>query len=180
MTDHGRTDSEKIEFLEQDLFDALRWLLIAAVTWSASPANAVPHLRVLALNTVCVQARALYEFFFSANDSADDARAAHFAPSWTAHPPADLETYLGPRKPANKRIFHLVYGRSAHPGGTAADESDHLKNQVLSVAQALVTVTRSFVGSTAPQFRPPAQEALNQALLEARDLASIYGVAVSF
>ena len=59
-------EATKKAFLTEDLYDALRWLFVSAVTWGASRNQ--PHRcgnqDVLAMFSSLVQARALYEFFY--------------------------------------------------------------------------------------------------------------------
>ncbi len=96
------------------------------------------------------------------------------APLIDAHP--ELNRYLGHGSPANKRLFHPVYGRPAHSGGTQADESDHLKNQVRLVAEKLVAATRAFVGLAEWNHTQSIEEALDRALADGRTAAAAYGV----
>jgi hypothetical protein len=171
------TFDDKATLLEADLADCLRWLLVAAVTWKAgSRRQAVPHQQVLAMNTAFTQARALYEFFYSRSGGGDDARATDFISDWT---PAKSSAYLGymsAGRPANKRIFHLVYRRTEHAGGVEPDESDHLKNQVVAVAEELVGLAREFVGRLDPELQPYGQTAFKLALDEAARCADAYSI----
>jgi hypothetical protein len=167
----------KATLLEADLADCLRWLLVGAVAWKAgSRRQAVPHQKVLAMNTAFTQARALYEFFYSPSGRGDDARATDFISDWA---PAKSSAYLGymsAGRAANKRMFHLVYRRTEHAGGVASDESDHLKNQVVAVAEELVELTREFVRQLDPELRPHGQTALQLALDEAARCADAYSI----
>jgi hypothetical protein len=79
-------------------------------------------------------------------------------------------------KAANKRMFHLVYRRTEHAGGAAPDESDHLKNQVVVVAEDLIGLTREFVGRLDPELQPYGQTALQLALDEASRCADVYSI----
>jgi hypothetical protein len=78
--------------------------------------------------------------------------------------------------PVQKRAFHLVYGRSGCSGGSAPDESDHLKNQVLELATDLVRLTRDFVGMLSGSNHDLASAALQRALGEADQLAKEYRI----
>lgn len=166
----------KASFLEQDLYDALRWMVVGAVTWTAPDCRAHPHLKVLSMNTVFVQARALYDFYFGKGIRVDDARASHFVASWADSPSAELSDFLGTGRPANKRVFHLVYDRQAHSGGSSNDESDHLKNQVLNLATRLLDTTCDFVARLDDGLRPSGQLAVRQALRDARACARVYSI----
>jgi len=173
------SNDKKKKFLDDDLYDALRWLFEGAVAWQA--ASTLPeryrHQRVLGMYTSLVQARALYEFFYSCSKKADDARAIDFAPSWNESTSTLYTTYMASGKPSNKRVFHLVYDRSARSGGTGHDGPDHLKNQVLEFAKDLCRVTHVFAGCVKPEFRDNVQAALQKALSEAESAAQFYGIA---
>jgi hypothetical protein len=174
------TPDEKKEFLEQDLRDALKWLFVGAITWAASQSK--PHRcgnqDALGMFTSLTQARALYEFFYSENRMPDDARAIDFAPSW-AEPKSTLYlNYMQNKKPANKRIFHLVYCRStaANAGGPGDDDPTHLKNQAINFAKDLRRLTEEFIRCVEPQFRGLAEGALDEALSEAGKTADYYSI----
>jgi hypothetical protein len=167
------TLDEKKEFLKEDLLNALRWLFVNAVVWHASEND-----RLSAMYTSFVEARALYEFYFAGRGKGDDARAVHFADQWAEPQSAPYLKYMAPRAPAQKRVFHLVYGRSKpeNAGGPGHDGRDHLKNQVLNIAKDLLRITETFVGSVRPEFRDLVQAALEKAVSEAENKASYYGI----
>jgi hypothetical protein len=177
------TQQEKEEFLKKDLFNALRWLFVNAVVWHASDIRPESENRpelLPAMYTSFVEARALYEFYFSKQGKGDNARVCHFtkAKSW-AEPPSSLyRKYMGPYTPAQKRIFHLVYGRSkeVNAGGPGHDDRSHLKYQVLVLAKDLRRITESFVNSAAPEFQSLVRAALDEALAEAQKTATSYGI----
>jgi hypothetical protein len=169
------TLNDKADFLERDLYDALRWTFVSAVAWSAGDGR--PE-RVLGMNTNFVQARALYEFYFARGGEPDDARARDFAPSWAEPKSHSYLKYMRRGTPANKRIFHLVYGRSAaaNAGGPGHDGPDHLKNQVLEFAKDLRRITENFIGCVEPRFHTTVRTALDKALCEADKTANHYGI----
>jgi hypothetical protein len=159
------------QFLEEDLYDALRWSFVSAVTWHAT----TDEERVLAMYTNFVQSRALYD---TNGAKPDDARVLHFAPSW-AEPESPLYLkYMQYGKPANKRVFHLVYDRStaANAGGPGHDGSDHIKNQVLEFAKDLRRITEQFIGCVKPQFQAIVRTTLANALSEAKKTADRHGI----
>jgi hypothetical protein len=174
------TLEEQKKFLEEDLRDALRWLFVGAVAWHApDKAERCPNQKALAMFTSLVQARALYDFFYNKKGQIDDALAFQFAPTWTEDGSKNplYSKYMASRMPANKRVFHLVYDRSAHAGGTGDDGPDHLKNQVLKFAQDLRRLTEAFGNCVEPHFRDIIQSALRKALDQAECAANVYGIA---
>lgn len=170
-------DTEKVAFLQEDFYDSLRWLFVGAIAWEAAKTkDRVRHQAVLGMYTASVHARALYEFFYApARD--DDARAAHLvAGAWSPKKTHLYSTYMARGKPANKRMFHLVYRRDRHSGGTGQDGPDHLKNQVVNFAVDLLALSRDFVNALGPTLQPHAQQAVNQALDEAAKEAVECGI----
>jgi hypothetical protein len=163
------------EFLERDLYDALRWTFVSAVTWHASDGRAE---RVLGMCTNFVQARALYEFYFAKGSKTDDARAHHFSDSWNEPESLLYSKYMRSGMPANKRVFHLAYDRSsaANAGGQGHDGPDHIKNQVLEFAKDLCRITEKFIGCLEPQLRDVARTTLSQAMDEAEKAAISHGI----
>lgn len=120
------SDEDKKSFLKDDLKDALTGTFVGAVSWLAHPETTDDRgVRGLGMYTTFLQARALYEFFF--DKSVDEkiggrARAGHFVSSWQASDPDKLrKRYM--TKPANNRLFHLVYGRSKFGGASKPDEA---------------------------------------------------------
>jgi len=176
----------KRDFLKLDLHNALKELFIGAITWNAHPQPKDTHyLRDLGMFTSFVQARALYEFFYkktvSPLQAGLDASAYHFAASWKPCDHHDLyKNYMGHWTPAQKRIFHLVYGRSDFSGGTAPNESDHLKNQVVAFAKDLKRLTEEFAGCVSEEYRDIVRGALERALKDGEALAEKYNIADPF
>jgi hypothetical protein len=41
-----RGEAEKVKFLDDDLYDTLRWMFVSAITWEASPKKGCPNLDV--------------------------------------------------------------------------------------------------------------------------------------
>jgi hypothetical protein len=125
-----------------------------------------------------VQARALYEFFYDPEKQKDDARARHFASAWKPRESDLYGRYMAGGKPANKRVFHLVYNRGLRAGGSGRDGPDHLKNQVLEFAKDLRRLTEEFASNADAAFRGSVQYALQEALKEAELAADHYGIAI--
>jgi hypothetical protein len=168
------TLDEKNEFLKNDLYDSLRWLFVGAVAWYAP--ERCPNQIVLGMYTSLVQARALYEFYYG-RENGDNARSVEFARSWRPVRTSLYSKYMAARKPANKRVFHLVYNRSSHAGGQGHAGPDHINKQVLKFAKDLYRLTEEFIQSAQPNFRLIVKSALDRALDQANHAADGYGVA---
>lgn len=130
---------ERKNFLDEDLSDALKGLFVGAVVWvAADTLERCPFQKGLGMFTSLVQARALYEFYSPKPAEDDDARASHFAPNWRRTGVTSLyTTYMGRGMPANKRVFHLVYGRSAHAGGPMSVREKKKRNYSKRIAHGL-------------------------------------------
>ena len=185
-------DAHRRQSLEDDLYNALCYLFEGAIAWDAwkrttekaageKPSSTVilRHQGVLGMYTAFMEARALYEFFHKhGRRGHDDARADDFASEWKANQTDVYKNYMAAEKPANKRMFHLVYGRSEHSGGTGTEGIDHLKEQVLNVAKDLRDLTDEFNKHIDDSgFREVAETALRKALDEAQKAADHYRIA---
>jgi hypothetical protein len=168
------------KFLVDDLSHALKELLVAAIVWKATDKKEgesalCPFQRDIAMYASFVQARALYDFYSSKKkripkkgEEQDDARASDFVPKgeWIKlESESELyRNYMDNNKPANKRVFHLVIGRSGHAGGPINDETKHIKNQVLAFAKELLKFTQEFRNCVEPDFQASVDCALRKAL----------------
>jgi hypothetical protein len=165
------------KFLKEDFYNSLRWLFEGAIAWEASfgKPERIRHQRVLGMFASLVQARALYEFFYSTSGS-DDARASHFATNWEPDETELYAKYMAQRMPANKRIFHLVYNRSIHAGGRD-EEKERLEDKVLLIAIDLHQLCEQFAANADSDFRNNVRYALDKALGEAKKAVEQYGIA---
>ncbi|MGO9087339.1 MAG: hypothetical protein ACLQBK_19135 [Candidatus Sulfotelmatobacter sp.] len=173
-----KTQKELHDFLSDDLYDALRWLFEGAVAWEAArvrPSQSGRHQKVFGMYTSLVQARSLYEFFYGQKrGQPDDARANDFTSKskWTAPPSPLYARYMESRRPAQKRVFHLVFNRSVHSGGTG----NELNKKVLEFALELRRLVQDLEQSADPQFKAEIGCALARAILEADKAAASYGI----
>jgi hypothetical protein len=183
-------DADRKRFLQEDLYNALRYLFEGAIAWDAwkrteekaakgEPHPAVfRHQGVLGMCTTFMEARALYEFFHKharRRIDSDDARADDFASTWRADESEVYKDYMAHLKPANKRMFHLVYRRSAQSGETAT--KGPLKEQVLNFAKDLRDLTKEFIKHTDDTVSCElARAALHNALNEAQKAADHYRI----
>lgn len=130
-----------------------------------------------------VQARALYEFYYKGevDRKPDDARAVDFCDGWRP-PDSPLYARYVESGPLNKRVFHLVYCRSKEQNAGASGSSGlgHVNQQALAFSRELVQVTRKFVDCVRAEFKEPAQSALDEGLLGARNAASALEVETPF
>jgi hypothetical protein len=177
--------------LEEDFYNALRYLFEGAIAWDAwkqteeKAAKGEPcpiifrHQGALGMYTSFMEARALYEFFHkhgARSDGDDSARADDFASKWKANKSDVYRDYMAHSKPANKRMFHLVYLRSEKSGETST--KGPLNEHVLTVAKDLRNLAREFIehiDDSASQEL--AWTALQNALGEGQKAADHYHIA---
>jgi hypothetical protein len=148
---------------------------IAWEAWKLSKGSA-RHQGVLGMYTVFMEARALYEFIHSHKlplRFPDEARADDFAsPPWQAKKSAVYSHYMDNKKPANKRMFHLVYRRSKTTG-----PAGELNEQVLNVTKDLLYLSQEFVTNiNDDDLRALGEKALQDATNEAQKAADHYGI----
>jgi hypothetical protein len=173
------TPAKMKQFLEEDLSHALKELFVGAVAWDAGRKSELcPFQKDLGMYASFVQARALYEFFYSCKrkkpkqgKNKDDARACDFVTTvkWSEKRPKSnfYSQYMENDTPANKRVFHLVYGRSSHAV---------INDQVLVFAQELLMVTREFRDRVDSDFVGSVECALQKALRAAREAVTDYNI----
>ncbi len=184
----GITDADRNQFLGEDFYNSLRYMFEGAIAWHAwkqatekreRASSIFRHQGVLGMYTTFMEARALYEFFHNhapRRSDSDDARADDFASTWRADKSGVYKDYMAHLKPANKRMFHLVYRRSEKSGETST--RGPLKEQVLNVAKDLLEVTRKFVANIDDSAcRELVRTALQKALDEGQKAAEHYCVA---
>jgi len=126
--------------------------------------------------TSLVQARSLYEFFYGKRrDNGDDARASDFASNtgWKAPTSQLYKRYMETGKPAQKRVFHLVFNRSTHSGGAGSE----LNTKVVEFAVEIRGLVEDFEWNADPEFREDISCALARAILEADKAAKFFGIA---
>lgn len=187
---------EMKQFLEEDLYNDLRWLFDAAVVRQAADERRRskdkdtdkpdPDLKTLGrhadvhtMHASVALARSLYEFFFSSKEiHSDDARARHFSRDWDEPPSDCYKEYFAGGKPANKRLLHPIYGRANHSGGTGHEGPDHLNEQVIAAARDLHQITLRFINKMEDkEFKASAKKALEDALYEAQDASESLHIA---
>jgi hypothetical protein len=137
--------------------------------------------------TSLTQARALYEFFNKCDQpqlySGGTARAKDFNPSWSrpSDPDGLYTKYIAKNMPAQRRVFHLVYGRANTAGGSMGGGSDELNARVLDFAKDLRRIVKEFAASFADSpeesaYRELVECALAKALVEGCELAKRYEI----
>jgi hypothetical protein len=182
------SDADRTQFLQKDFYNSLRFMFEGAIAWHAWKqtlekrdqfSSLFRHQGVLGMYATFTEARALYEFFQnheSRRNDRDDAHADDFAPNWRAAESEVYKNYVAHSKPANKRMFHLVYRRDEKSGETSSQGP--LKDQVLNVAKDLLDIAGQFFENIDDsECRERARTALQKALDEGQKAARHYCVA---
>jgi hypothetical protein len=176
-------DKNKVAFFE-DLKDALKWLFVGAVVWEAAKKKQpCPNQDALGMFTNFVQARALYEFYYKGKGDSGDARAKDFCDDPWQPPKSTLYArYVDTGRPLNKRVFHLVYGRSRKQcaGASGPSGPDHVNQQAIEFAKELLRITRRFVQCTKQEYKTFAQSALDDGYGHAQNAAKALGISIPF
>lgn len=157
-------------FIEQDLFNELRWMLVAASEWNASVATdfrPVDHFQVIAMDSTFLHARALYEFFIDGQN-----------PTWnprpdTANAKRDFNVSIVPTATyrqyidgINKRLFHLDINRPTPEKGGNPIPGKDVNDKVVVVAQDVLDAWDKFA-SLAPAYKSIMDQKRSQAIKDA-------------
>jgi hypothetical protein len=166
---------DRQRFLEEDMYNDLRWLFDAAVIWKAADERGTDlttlgrHADVHTMHASVALARSIYEFFFDSIERyPNDARARHFSKTWDENRSDCYDKYFAVKGPANKRLLHPIYGRAAHSGGAGHEGPDHLNKQVIEAVRDLLEITKRFIEKAEDEFKASAQVGLDKALCEAK------------
>lgn len=110
---------EQRRLINQDLYNELRYLLIAATIWQRcrdveqsddqTPFDDLPHhLQALTMDSACMHARALYEFFFKSGDIETASAKRDYGVTLNR-----TRLYRDYEHTLNKRLFHIDLRRPA-------------------------------------------------------------------
>lgn len=159
------------DYIGVHLFNDLRWLLVAATTWSVCKANPErteawpPHLIVMAEDSVLVHARALFEKLTGPKYWEGRLQLAQWPISelWDDYSSA-----------VNQKVMHLSPKRPYAPGVLPGDD---LPDQVASLAQAALDLLDDFARCEEVEpYRPTIVATRTKAIAEAQRSAAWLGV----
>jgi hypothetical protein len=140
------TEIERV--IREDLFNELRWMIVAAVTWAVPLGEEHPkHLKVMAMDSALIHARSLYYFLVRRE------KEARF-PTDLVH--RDIggcpqsSTLLEDRiQPINERLLHLKTDRSS---------KDPIKNDVVNLVSEIIRMWRAYMVSLRDDLQLPAAD----------------------
>jgi hypothetical protein len=137
----GRVAFDLNDYIDEHLRYELKYLLVGATTWSAvnDPDDRgphAPHLVVLALESVLVHTRVLYEFLHHEEGWADR----------SPHSVTQSEFWASYKKPLHERVLHPSRRRPYAPGKMVGDD---LKCRVVDFATDILTMWRDVAGQVA-------------------------------
>ncbi len=168
-----RTVVQMKQFLEEDLFNELRWVCVGAVAWKVhKKLDPFPNLDVFGMDSSFVHARSLYEFYYQKNPrppkKGNTAWVGNFTDkSWQPAKTNSYKKFIAEDSPVQKRVFHLAYGRS---------EYGEVRNEVLAFARDLCRLTEAFVDHAELDYRDSVKSALDRARNEANIVVNRYGI----
>jgi hypothetical protein len=160
-------------------------LLIAATIWQAchdigkrDPKRAQTHphhLVVLALDSACMHARALYEFFYDFGDRDSPGADRHFRVKLVR-----TKLYTDYKHSLNKRLFHVDLNRPAPEvrGGGKRVKRD-INRKVKLIADDVLNLWDQFADQR-PDFKRQLSRARRKAIAEATRAAESMGGSVLF
>lgn len=156
----------KRSWIEDDLFNELKYLLCAATQWDVydkliGEPPQVPkipepcyHLKVYSMDSALLHARSLYEFFTATKENEERISWRDYSPTApTARQTSDL--YDKFRSPLHRRAMHLNKDRSGY---------DEIKSEVVNLATDILTLWNGF-------SKKPGVEGYSVLLNKYRDLA---------
>lgn len=176
------SQQECVRLIKDDLYNELRWMLVAASEWNTcedarkngTPLQSLPnHLQVLTMDSACVHIRSLYEFFIDApgknprNDTAHAKRdfGISLAPT-TLH-----DSYI---ESLNKRIFHLDIFRPAPTGRGGVPVNTDLNEKITELSKDILDLWDEFTNQL-PAYVTELLDARKKSIAEASKAASSVG-----
>lgn len=162
-------DPAKEEFLREDLYNELRWLLCAATEWHAcrklakEPGCRQPHhLIVYTMDSALLHARSLYEFFTAASIKPDRRTWRDYSHNARQ----ESVTYDKFIKPLHGRVMHLNRDREGY---------DAVKDEVVNLAADVLRLWDDFSKkSDVKPYVQSLQEYRELAVREAEAVAEQY------
>ncbi|WP_204081383.1 hypothetical protein [Mycobacterium riyadhense] len=163
------------KFISEDLYNELRYLLVAATQWAAYDqlvdkcgtrvqGDFPRHFKVLAMDSAFLHSRSLYEFFTS-----KDGKSSKHLLTWKALGLSERLTspiYDKFRVPLHKRLMHLEPDR---PGEIA------IKDEVVTIAKDVLALWDKFAASAeVSKYAAELDEARARAILDSNETAQRY------
>ena len=171
---------EQQRLIEQDLYNELRWMLVAATEWhicdqtvtNTGPLPNLPnHFQVLAMDSACVHIRSLYDFLIvNKTERADTAYASRDF-NVTLAPTPLYKDYIDS---INKRLMHIDTNRPAPRRQNGKQVKTDLNRKVLDLAQDVLSLWDDFLREV-PQFSKQLTKARTDAIDDAKRAADALG-----
>jgi len=152
---------EKSTFIRKELCYELRCLLGAATVWRAFSITEAGFDVVVAMDSACVHARCLFNFF-TLEKGGNDVSVTEFGPAKYSSPVYDTW-----REPLNRHVLHIAKGRTT-PSNVAS--SGHLNGQVEAFGHEVLRLWDDLIKDpSADAFRADFQWARDEAVNHARN-----------
>lgn len=157
------------DYIDEHLRYELKYLLVGATTWRAvhDPENRgphAPHLVVLAMESVFVHTRVLYEFL-------------HHEEGWAGRSPHSVtqsELWATYKKPLHEKVLHPSPRRPYVPEAMVGDD---LKYRVVDFATDILTMCRDVAAQVAMRsYKTTMIDASNAAVVDATSSASWFAI----
>lgn len=144
---------ERRRLVSEDLYNELRWMLVAASEWQVCrgrPARDLArfpsHIQVVTMDSALLHARALYEFFIDSGQSRADTAAAARDFGFQCSETVLYNEYI---KSLNKRLFHIDRSRPAPSGRHDAAVKTDLNTRIVDIASDVLRLWDAFTLASA-------------------------------
>lgn len=155
------TESEKITFIEKDLYHELRCLLGAVTVWCASQKEDAGFGVVIAMDSAFVHTRCLFNFF-TRSKGGNDVSITAFGPQ-----PYSSQVYTDWDNPLNQHVLHISKGRLSPKN---LRSGSHLNEQVENFAREILKLWEQFENDPlAVAYKAEVQKARVRAIEDAKN-----------
>lgn len=162
----SRADMKQV--IDEDLYNELRWMVVAAVTWLSSDGPARPrHLRVMAMDSALLHARSLYVFLSRQKRNPRYPNEVVCGDFRVDSPAGNVWPRL--KDAVDARLFHIRADRST---------TDPVKDELKPLVDDILEMWKSFSKKLAisePRLESRCTGALNKALGDADTTATALG-----
>lgn len=158
---------EQKQFINEHLYNELRWLLCAAASWKKVVERGTEtypmHFIVYGMDSAFLHARALFEFFTYTQSNSKQRKYKVIWKDFGLKEPLISSFYKDWMLPLHHHLMHLENRLDI----TNIINSKHLKDMVFDFAQEIVRLWRDFSSKVDTRLKPELDIKLEDAIIEA-------------